>query len=483
MNIADPIFVQCRNKPAELALCAPGTKFNVMSYGRLAQTVNNACRQIISAGLLPGNRVAVFVKEPVLHAIVLIALARLGVVTLSGRAKDWSWRFSVDAVIADSPHNYRAAKIILLDENWLAGDGAPLDGRYVYRAALDDVCRIMLTSGTTGEEKGVAVTHRTMAARITRQDLFFGPQAPFCARTFLDLSLTTPLGFQVLLATLWRGGALVLTGDPETTLKALPVYKVQNMVGSPRSLLNFVEAIERRAEYRSGLEAAFCGGSLLSEALSERFRTRACSNLTMGYGSTEATMVAAMPAHYGRGIAGAVGHVLPGIAVEIVDRDDRALPAGKEGIVRIRSAYSAGAYLDDPEESARAFRGGWFYPGDLGYLGKDNLLVISGRATGVLDLGGEKISVERIEDVLSRHPNIVQCAVTAIAGATGIDQLCALVVVRSYLDVDALHGHCAANLPPAFVPTRFIAVGALPRNEMGKVERAKLPDLLRNKLN
>ena len=77
MNIVEPIFAQSANKPAELALCAPGTGFNLISYGRLARSVNNVCRRIIAAGLLPRNRVAVFIEDPIFHAIVLIALTRL----------------------------------------------------------------------------------------------------------------------------------------------------------------------------------------------------------------------------------------------------------------------------------------------------------------------------------------------------------------------------------------------------------------------
>jgi acyl-CoA synthetase (AMP-forming)/AMP-acid ligase II len=235
MNIVEPIFVQCRNRPTELALCAPGTQLNVVSYGRLAQSVNNVCQRVISLGLAPASRAAVFIDDPILHAIVLIALTRLGVVTISGRNRSSSWSFAIDCVISEKPFQFGNGKIILVDADWTKGDGRSPERSYLHPAATDEVCRIFLTSGTTGEEKGVAVTHRMLAGRIERQNLFFGPQAPFCARTYLDLSLTTSLGFQALLATLWRGGSLVMTGDSELTIKSLPIYRVQNMIGSPRS--------------------------------------------------------------------------------------------------------------------------------------------------------------------------------------------------------------------------------------------------------
>jgi acyl-CoA synthetase (AMP-forming)/AMP-acid ligase II len=483
MNIVEPIFTQCRNKPAELALCAPGTDLNMVSYGRLGRSVNNVCQRLVPLDFPPLSRVAVFIADPIFHAIVLIALTRLGIVTVSGRDRNFTWRFGIDAVIADQPFQISAGRFVLAQADWMTGDGRPLELEHIYRAVPDDPCRIFLTSGTTGEEKGVAVTHRMMASRIDRQNMFFGPQAPFCARTYLDLSLTTSLGFQVLLTTLWRGGALVLTGDSEKTLKALPVYEVQNMVGSPRSLLNFVEGIEKRPEYRCGLQAVFCGGSALADNLSDRVRSRVCSNLTKGYGSTEATMVASVPAQLAVGIPGAAGYVLPGIDVEIVDNDGRVLRRGDEGIVRIRSDYGVSEYLEDPEETEQVFRDGWFHPGDLGYFTKDNILVISGRATSVVNLGGEKINPERIEELLSTHPSVAQCAVLAVAGEFGIDQLCALVVPQTILDVEALSDLCRTNLPAALVPSRFVSVTDLPRNEMGKFERAKLLELVKSKLN
>ena len=379
MNIVEPIFAQSANKPAELALCAPGTGFNLVSYGRLARSVNNVCRRIIAAGLLPRNRVAVFIEDPIFHAIVLIALTRLGIVTVSGTTRGFSWHFAIDAVVADQPFEFPAGKVILAHADWTSGEGEAREQQYLYRAAPGDVCRIFLASGTNGKENAVAVTNRMMAARINIQKLFFGPQAPFCTRTWLDLPLTTSLGFQVLLATLWRGGAVAMTGNLEKTIDAIPAYKPQNMVGSPQNLLEAVEWIEKRVPYRCGFEAVFVAGSSLPEDPSTRVRSRMCSNLTRGYESPEATMVAAMPAHFAPRTAGAVGYVLPGIIVEIVDDDDRALPSERDGVVRIKSEYGANEYLEDPAETQRVFRNGWFYPGNFGYLTQENMLVISGR--------------------------------------------------------------------------------------------------------
>ena len=239
MNIVEPIFIHCRGKPAELALAAPGTEFNFVSYGRLARCVNNVCHRVISAGIPPRSRVAVYIDDPIFHTIILIALTRLGIVTISGKDKNAALRFQVNAVIADKPFSNRAERMILADTSWTSGDDRPIAREHIDKGLPNDVCRIMLTSGTTGEDKAIAVTNRIMAARIDRQNLFFGSRAAFSNRTYVDLSLATSLGFQSVIGMLWRGGAVLLTGDQQQTVSAFPIYGVQNMISSPGGLLDY----------------------------------------------------------------------------------------------------------------------------------------------------------------------------------------------------------------------------------------------------
>ncbi len=354
---------------------------------------------------------------------------------------------------------------------------------FIDRAVPSDVCRIGLRSGTTGEEKAIAGTHGIIADRIARQYMHFGPKISFASRLYVDLGLTTIIGFQVLIAALRRGAALFVTGEPQSTLNALPIYGVQCMISSPGGLMEFLNAVERRPQYDCRFEAIWTGGSSVPAALSERARTRISSNYTIAYGSTEATMVSAMPAQFGIGTPGAAGFVFPGITVEIVREDGSLLPAGQEGIVRIKSRFGATEYLGDPEESARAFRDGWFYPGDIGYLTRDNLFVISGRSNAVVNVGGEKITPERIEEALLEHRGVAQAAAVVAFGELDMPQIYALVVRRSNVSDDELRAHCSSRLTRQLVPTRFITVQDIPRNVMGKIERQKLAALIKDKLN
>jgi len=103
--------------------------------------------------------------------------------------------------------------------------------------------------------------------------------------------------------------------------------------------------------------------------------------------------VASAPAHLIADTPGAVGYVTPGVLIEVVDESDNPLPLGKEGLLRIRSPHNIKGYFGNPEETKNAFRDGCFYPGDLGYLTRDGMLVVSGgRHKTRLNLGGAENS-------------------------------------------------------------------------------------------
>jgi acyl-CoA synthetase (AMP-forming)/AMP-acid ligase II len=384
MNIVEPIFAQCRNKPWELALCAPGTELGLVSYARLQRCVDNICRRIIATGITPRSRVGIVIADPIFHGMVIIALTRLGVITVSATGADVSWPIKLDGVIADGPVQSSAGKTVLANAAWTAGDDKPPAQKHLYRAALDDVCRVFLTGGNGRQQRAIAMTHGMIATRLDRQKLFLGPRAPFCDRTHLDLPLAGALGFQVMLGTLWRGGALVMTWDARKTLAAVAAYNVQNMVSAGQSLLKLAELAKSHPGYRSQLEAVFCAGHLRPERY-EIIRAHLCSNLTIGHIASDRTMVASMPAQFASAIPGAVGYVMPGVEVEIVDEQGHAFPPGQKGNVRIRSDHGAKEYVDDPSETQRAFRNGWFYPARRGQLTSDNVMVISSKANATLE--------------------------------------------------------------------------------------------------
>jgi acyl-coenzyme A synthetase/AMP-(fatty) acid ligase len=481
MNIVEPILFQARHCPPAPAMCAPGVAFGLISYARLADLINNVGRSAISFGLSRGQIVAIRVSDQIFHAALALGLINIGIVVLStGGALPP--RLRIDAMISDAPASVGAAsapRIIPCDASWISGDGRPPEATQLYRGSGDDIYRICLTSGSTGEAKALELSHNLELARLARYSHLFGSKFPECSRFFSDLGLTSGIGFRQLLYVLSRGGMMMFPGaTPMDTLQAFDLYKMQGLVASPGGLSAFVKFYEANPAFRSSFQVIMSAGSPLNDLLSERVRARICSDLIFSYGTTETSFVSSAPAHALIGTPGAVGYCAPDMSVEIVDGVGTLLPPGTEGSVRIGSPLNVRGYAGDPESSAALFRDRCFYTGDVGYLTKDNMLVITGREKNVLNLGGDKVKPESIEAAVTAFADVGEAAVFTRPNDLGIDEVWALVVPKNgAFDETALRRHCRGRLADAHVPVRFIGVTALPRNANGKVERRRLSEI------
>src|SRR6476620_1304258 len=478
MNVVEPILFQAKHDPPAPAMCAPGTAMGVVSYARLARFIHNVGRRAISAGISPGDVVILQVKDHIFHTSLALGLMYIGVATvsLSGALPG---HLPCDFIITDTPRSYangKNAKILAADFAWISGDGIPVDERHVYRGAGNDICRIALTSGSIGEPKVVGFTHNNQLARLARYNHVFGRVFPECSRFFSDYGFGSSGGFRHILYVLSRGGTMFFPGaSPMDTLQTFELCKVQGLIASPGGLSGFLKFYDANPAFRSGFEVIIAAGSPLHSSLSERVRARLCSNLFSYYGTTETSTVSSALAHALTGIVGGVGHVAPDVSVRIVDEAGALLPSGHEGVVLVRTPVSVTGYLDTSGQSETVFRDGHFDTGDIGYLTQYRMLVITGRKKEVLNLGGDKVSPQLIEDAVAAFRGIREVGAFSMANDVGVEEVWSFIVHGDALDTDALHKHCRERLSQTHVPVRFISVPSLPRNANGKLQRQRLP--------
>ena len=142
---------------------------------------------------------------------------------------------------------------------------------------------------------------------------------------------------------------------------------------------------------------------------------------------------------------------------------------------------NASGYFDDPEATRSTFRNGWFYSGDIGTVTEDGVLCVSGRTGEIINAGGVKVSPRAIEEVLRRHPDVIDAAAFPVRNAVGLVEPCAAVVARRRLAPDEMGRFCANALGTAS-PRTFLQVDNLPRNANGKVAMQVLIDLAQQKI-
>ncbi|MBX9776090.1 MAG: acyl--CoA ligase [Xanthobacteraceae bacterium] len=479
MNIVDHILFQCATQPKAPALSAPGTGIGLVSYGRLAQMIRNIAHRLSENGVGPGNIVAVSIDDPIFEIAVLLALTRMCAVTVSGFNARVTDTLRTDYVVADAhPSTTGTGKLILVDLSWTRGEHETLPPQCPAQTHPDDLCRIILTSGTTGLPKAVAVSHALLSARIARHIGAFGPKVVGNVRMFCDMPVAMSLAFQFLLFTLWRGGLFVLPGKSfDDTVDALDEFDVRCCLSSPAGLELFLKWFERYPTLQSEIDVIVSAGDALPKPLVDRVRSRICPHVMNAYGSTEASITATAPVQLVEDVPGAVGFVTVGSLVEVVDENEAVMPAGQQGLLRVQSAFAVDRYFEDPAASGLVFRDGWFYPGDLGTLAQGGLLRLAGRQDGLLNLGGGKISPEAIESVIASFGGVSECAAFASPNGLGNKEVMAVVVANGPVDELLVRSHCAEKLG-LFAPVKFVWAERLPRNPMGKVDRSRLATLL-----
>jgi acyl-CoA synthetase (AMP-forming)/AMP-acid ligase II len=182
-----------------------------------------------------------------------------------------------------------------------AGDGVPLDDPRLVSAGGDELCRITLTSGSTGEAKGIPFTHRLVFERNAR--LAFTRDTAFqtCSRFYCDLGFATDPGFRDLLRLTYKGGTIFYYGeDPESLVQGLTLYQVQGMMASPEGLSQYLKFYDAYPNVACALDHIITQGAAMPRSLSERVRARMCANLSSTYGATETGILSSISSRFRR---------------------------------------------------------------------------------------------------------------------------------------------------------------------------------------
>ncbi|MEP7183990.1 MAG: class I adenylate-forming enzyme family protein [Betaproteobacteria bacterium] len=466
MNITDPIRLQAIERPHAAAIArSSGT----VSYRDLDRTIDVVARRARDLGAVAGQSAAIAIGHPYWHLVLSLGLARIGVTVVP---------MSLPATAVDicfttgARPKARYARFEPVDPAWFATPPPTADVSPVPSHQDDSaICIVFASSGTTGFAKHVAVSHALMARRIAAK----AHLAPVSAdvRQICPLGVGSGYGFRDLLRVLWAGGVVVLARKAGDVVAALSQHAVNCLVVSPSMLDDIVAALPPGAGPFPLLTEIEVGGSLIPGRLYESARQRLCPGIRSSYGATETGSVAAAPMAALLGREGAVGFLVPGVDVRAVDADDRPLPPGTEGILRIRSALCVDHYLGDPAATAIAFRDGWFYPGDIGSVTSDRLLRIAGRSVDLINRGGAKVSPQAIEDVLLSLAQLRDAAAFGVPDEAGLMKIWAAIVPNGVVDVPVLDAVFRQRLPGT-APQFILQMEKLPRNEGGKVMRDEL---------
>lgn len=462
----------------------------VLSYGALLERVDGFAGWLAGQGAAPGDVVWVVLGNRPEFVVAYYATAVLGAVVhavdpsltddeIAGRltlsppaflVTDQAWAVRAPRLLAGA----EGCQLLLIDGASPSTDGARAAARVP--AEVDQPWVHAYSSGSMGEPTLVSRSQRNQvseagnivaSAAITPTDLIV------CA-----VPLFHALGQYCCMLVSARAGATLLLLDSSPAEPGVPQAPVD-----PAALVELAQreratifiavpyiyeamADVARVDPPEDLDSVrlwLSGSNFLSASTLQRFYDRYGATIRQTYGSTEAGSVSwDCAADVARG---SVGHPLHGVRVRIVDEQGRPVAPGSAGEIVVSS------------DSVAVGDGSGYATGDLGRLAEDGRLYLLGRKRLLVDVGGRKVNVVEIEDVLREHPGVADAAVGVDQDAGPAAALVAYVVAPPDLDAPALDRYCRAALSAYKVPNEFRFVASIPRTALGKPRRGMLGTL------
>lgn len=447
-----------------------------LTHGELQRRAARVHKRVAELGVRPGDRVVLCGATSTALVSGYLGLLRAGaVVVLANPAYT---RSELAHLVADSGASHALADpepaalldrlvrhVVRLDDAPAGGDGGTPEP---VAPGSDAVALLAYTSGTTGIPKGVPLTHANLLASIRAAMLAWRWRSSDVLVHALPLSHQHGLGG--VHATLLAGSrAFVLPRfSPEGLADAAERHDATVLFAVPAMYERLTADRVACQRLRRTLRLAVCGSAPLTPALAGRV-TEALGRAPLErYGSTEAGLDVSLPLA-GPGAPGTVGLPLPGVRM-------RLSPPG-DGEVLLRGPQVFAGYWNNPEATAEAFQDGWFRTGDLGRIEPDTgYLRLTGRLKELIISGGMNVSPREVELALDDHPEVAEVAVAGVPSQRWGEEVTAWVVPAAGASPSeqALLAHAARRLAPYKRPKRVYLVDELPRNSMGKVQRAQL---------
>ncbi len=452
---------------------------------------------LIARGVAPGDRVAVQVEKSPDAVMLYLACLRAGAVFLPLNTAytpaeiEYFLGDATPRVFVCDPSSREklvpvASKVGVAHVETLGmrEDGSLIEGARamsgefadVERGA-DDLAAILYTSGTTGRSKGAMLSHGNLASNaLTLVDYW-----RFTSNDVLihALPIYHTHGLFVAMNTLLlSGGAMFFLPklDPDLMLQLMG-RGATAMMGVPTFYTRLLAHPGLTKEATKNMRLFISGSAPLLAETHREWTARTGHAILERYGMTETNMNTSNP-YDGDRVPGAVGFPLPGVSVRITNPESaQELPRGEIGMIEVKGPNVFKGYWQMPEKTASEFRkDGFFITGDLGKIDERGYVYIVGRDKDLVITGGFNVYPIEVETEIDELPGVFESAVVGVPHADFGEGVTAIVVPKkdASLDEKQIIGALEQRLAKFKLPKRVIFVSELPRNTMGKVQKAEL---------
>ena len=472
----DYVEATTAESPEVIALASPAQQLN---YRDLLELVKQCARKLRELGVKPGD-VVVTKLSPYWEWIFMNAIHHEAAIVCSGAAVPNNPPFEVNWLISDTSDNaILASNTIVIDQGWIdeAKAVTPLPDRIEYDSP-ESIATLMMTSGTTGTPKGAAFTITNLLERMT----YFNHYGTVDTPELCLMGLSTIGGYFFALNAAKNGYAyLAVNAINSETVKLANTFSIDHLVGSSMQLDTYVDVLDTAGLANPTVTRITTAGAITPTAVFDRLKKKFNAEVVSIYGATETGGIVFKTIKFGDAPndAGVIGSWAE---VQIVDEAHQPLPPDEIGRIRCRGIGTVSGYFRDSDATAAKYKDGWFYLGDLGSLSEDGHLYIGGREDEIINLGGFKFDPQVIDEFAKLQPHVRDVATAKIERDGQLPQLAIGLVTGPEFSIQEFEHALRVQFPDRH-PTIYAEVESIPRNQMQKVQRQLLAQLIIEKLN
>ena len=470
------------------------TEEEQVSYKNFTILTNKIANILVSQGLNPGDRVAAQVEKSITQLALYAATIKAGGVYLplntAYTPHELNYFISnarpkiivtAKDTMGDLEKLFSSAQAIFLTLN-ANGTGSLSDKLKMsetnFQAAnrsKQDLAVIMYTSGTTGKSKGAKLTHQNLTSNCEVLEKSW----EFSNNDVLLHMLPTYHTHGLLVACnllAMVGGSMIFLPkfNVENALKWIP--KATSMMGVPTYYTRLLDSAKFNKNISKNIRLFISGSAPLSADTHKMFKKRTGLSILERYGMTETNMSTSNP-YRGKRIAGTIGKPLPGVEIRITDRlTGKVLPDNNIGVIEQRGENVFSGYWEMPEKTRESFTpDNFFITGDLGKRDKNGYITLVGRDSDMIISGGLNVYPKEVENHIDEIHEVRESAVIGVPHPDLGEGVVAVVDLKEKLiDQKKIEDNLKPKLAKFKQPKYYIFVEELPRNAMGKIQKASL---------
>jgi len=474
-------------------------KNSSLTYGDLRQRVSQIASGLLARGHRKGERIGILSENSPFQVASYLAIIRaglvavplqteLGIETLVGisrnagmkevfvskrflnRTLSWAWQ----------------AEVKVIGETDMEEFSAEPTANFPLIEPASDLAALMFTSGSTGSPKGVMVTHQNIACNT--RDIMSYLSLTTADRAMVVLPFHYCFGVSLLHSHLMAGASVVLDNEfklyPEATLQHMQRTGCTGLAGVPSTY----QILLRKSRFRQMSFPTLrwfqqAGGKLPNAFIREVSDAFPQVRFFIMYGQTEATArLSYLPPERLGDKLGSIGRGLPSTELQVLRFDGTPVLAGssESGEIVASGDNITLGYWNDSGETARFFKNGKLYTGDIARVDEDGFLFIVEREREIIKSGGNRVSAKEIEDVIAELPEVVEVAVIGAPHELLGESIKAFVstVPKTELTAEQIIFYCRKRLPSFKIPEEVRLVATMPHNSAGKLLKSKLKQSL-----